>query len=565
LPAALAASSSPEASAWLEELQAAGVAPDASTLQALQGLPEADAAQLVQGALAHSRGDARSTAAVLLQATRRVPGDARSVSSWSQCSSARSHASDNSQGGRQAEPFFLVYRGRKQQAQDRATGAGSAASQETVQNVAREIADISAWAECIEGASADRLHPSLPSSKACHSPRKRAQGVLTVHIIAAFNLEAASPGGSSSVEAFASARVGGQEFSTHAVRGTWSPAWFADPFEFTVDLERKQDRTLHLDVWNRAGSPQGKHETAQGALLGRTQVELLAFETAGACRVRQALKSSGGVATAGELELELRFEPYLPPKLLVLGDDDALCTRLPKSCDQEHARRSRSLQLQLGPAAGAAMPHNTRHVEARCWQYLEARHPELRHRRNEREVCRLRNSSRQADGRLLPSEDAVEEPGTPAMRQCRKPIDAEVLRRLQLKLKTRAGSAVLGKLLRRCGQDGRGSLETKELRHVVRSGLKVTPQELSEVDLDALISALDRSGMGTLELRELIALLKHGVNACERDTALIADELRARELLMGRFAAFLHARASEICSAQNAPAHCSGTSDVAPG
>jgi Ca2+-binding EF-hand superfamily protein len=60
----------------------------------------------------------------------------------------------------------------------------------------------------------------------------------------------------------------------------------------------------------------------------------------------------------------------------------------------------------------------------------------------------------------------------------------------------------------RYDSDGGGSLDSHELKKVVRGSMRVGRQDLSDGDLEAFVATLDVDGSGSLEFMEILAFVE---------------------------------------------------------
>ena len=71
-------------------------------------------------------------------------------------------------------------------------------------------------------------------------------------------------------------------------------------------------------------------------------------------------------------------------------------------------------------------------------------------------------------------------------------------------------SRAVAQLFKRYDKSGDGSLDVKELQRALRRDLKITPEELSDADIDALVEALDDDGSMSLSIDELADFVERG-------------------------------------------------------
>mmetsp|Transcript_56340 Transcript_56340/g.132064 ORF Transcript_56340/g.132064 Transcript_56340/m.132064 type:complete len:463 (+) Transcript_56340:49-1437(+) len=120
-------------------------------------------------------------------------------------------------------------------------------------------------------------------------------GTLTVRILAARNLPCGGSRGQADL--YATAQVGASTQRTDIVRDTPDPIWNSRPMRFAVDMEREEQRTLSVEVWNSAPWKQ--------YFLGRLGIAVPPLVSGQVVHLCEPLVDG----TQGELELEAWFAP----------------------------------------------------------------------------------------------------------------------------------------------------------------------------------------------------------------------------------------------------------------
>jgi len=91
-----------------------------------------------------------------------------------------------------------------------------------------------------------------------------------------------------------------------------------------------------------------------------------------------------------------------------------------------------------------------------------------------------------------------------------KTLKEDLCRRLQSQLKSATMGISLQKFFRKFDKDRSGTLNTDELRRLIRIELRITPATMSDKDVETLVAALDDDGGGQLSVDELVDFIERG-------------------------------------------------------
>ena len=95
-------------------------------------------------------------------------------------------------------------------------------------------------------------------------------------------------------------------------------------------------------------------------------------------------------------------------------------------------------------------------------------------------------------------------------RKIRKNIDENVAAQMQASLKAAVYGTDPSTWFSRYDKDREGHLDYDEFRIMVRIGLKITKELISDADINILIAALDDDDSGTIDIKELADFAERG-------------------------------------------------------
>ena len=89
-------------------------------------------------------------------------------------------------------------------------------------------------------------------------------------------------------------------------------------------------------------------------------------------------------------------------------------------------------------------------------------------------------------------------------------LDAALARKLQMRLKAAMYGVDPLTFFQRFDRDHGGTIDTEELRLLIRATLKIPPLEISDAEIKKLVEALDDDGSGDLDIEELADFVDRG-------------------------------------------------------
>eukprot|EP00930_Biecheleria_cincta_P009884 TRINITY_DN11175_c0_g3_i1.p1 TRINITY_DN11175_c0_g3~~TRINITY_DN11175_c0_g3_i1.p1 ORF type:complete len:724 (-),score=114.17 TRINITY_DN11175_c0_g3_i1:83-2254(-) len=209
--------------------------------------------------------------------------------------------------------------------------------------------------------------------------------------------------------------------------------------------------------------------------------------------------------------------------VVVLGSSDCVCYRLPKKSGHAEAPKAK-------PDRDCS-----EQVNARCWKYLESRHPALVEARIQRQEIELLAQQKLRQMGQTKELQARRQKSKERWRGDQR-IDAAHAHRLHQALAGELGPAsqVLASKL-----DDDTELDLEQLHQLIRMELRVSQETVSDSDIDMLAGVLPscyRSRRFAVE--GFLSFLRGGVNALPAWRVIFPDEKRASELIAERFKTF---------------------------
>lgn len=425
------------------------------------------------------------------------------------------------------------------------------------------IDEIAAWADRIEASEEVANAPEVPRCP----PRKRG-GTLSVNVRSASGLQLVEGERGAVLHPFVRVRLGGQVQETKVSVNRTSPRWkHSATFTFAVDPEEPDQHCVHFQVLGFAG--RGENKMLGSATVDieelRLAVELRRLMLEGARTFQRQISAStarsAALIAAANLEQEailevmLAFEPERTPEVLILAEGDALVFRhsAASGSDGPAAAASGGQGTSEGGAdppptgssGGEAQPSD----DGLRWRYLEQQVPALaalryeRRRARERRDAMVKNITDLADAEISSMTSITMSRRHMRLHKSnRRPADVRVVRRFWKRVRSRLGLDAARQLFNRYSRPTGAEMDSAALRNLIRCGLLLTRQEISDSDISAVAGALDEDGNGRVSLDEWLNFLEHGADACE-DAIVTADQLRARELLLARFGEFFRLEA----------------------